>query len=65
MQGISVIIPVLNGEKYISEAITSVLSQGYNRPIEIIVSDDGSADRSLEIAGSFGGSGPRFAVFGS
>lgn len=52
--GISVIVPVYNREKYISECIQSILSQDYNGNIEIIICDDGSSDKSLEIAQSFG-----------
>jgi glycosyltransferase involved in cell wall biosynthesis len=40
---ISVIIPVYNGERFIQEAIRSILNQGYH-PIEILVVDDGSTD---------------------
>jgi len=53
-EGISVIVPVYNSEKFISECIQSILSQEYNGKIEIIISDDGSTDRSLEIAQSYG-----------
>lgn len=54
MQGISVIIPVYNREAYLEEAIRSVLMQNYSGLLEIIVSDDGSSDKSIEIANSFG-----------
>jgi glycosyltransferase involved in cell wall biosynthesis len=54
MKGISVIIPVYNREAFLEEAIKSVLDQNYQGTVEIIISDDGSTDRSLEIAHSFG-----------
>lgn len=46
---ISVIIPVHNGERYLSEAIESVLAQTYHA-IEVIVIDDGSTDGSADVA---------------
>ncbi|NBC67172.1 MAG: glycosyltransferase [Bacteroidetes bacterium] len=49
---ISVIIVVKNGEKYLSDAIESVLNQTY-LPSEILVVDGDSADRTAEIAQSF------------
>jgi glycosyltransferase involved in cell wall biosynthesis len=49
---VSVIVPVYNGERYLAEAIQSVLNQDY-RDIEVVVVDDGSTDRSSEIAEQF------------
>lgn len=45
---ISVIIPVYNGERFLAEAIGSVLGQTLP-PDEVIVVDDGSIDASTEI----------------
>ena len=49
---ISVIIPVYNCEKYLAEAIESVLSQCYPS-LEVIIVDDGSTDSSAEVAAQF------------
>jgi glycosyltransferase involved in cell wall biosynthesis len=51
---ISVVIPVYNGERYLAQAIESVLAQTY-QPIEVIVLDDGSSDGSAGIAQRFSG----------
>ena len=52
-QLISCIVPVFNGERYLSEALNSLLAQTY-KSIEIIVVDDGSTDRTPQVVGSFG-----------
>ena len=49
---ISVILPVYNSEKYISEAIQSILNQTYNN-FELLVLDDGSTDNTLSIINEF------------
>jgi glycosyltransferase involved in cell wall biosynthesis len=50
---ISVIIPVFNGERFIAEAIQSVLNQNYE-PLEMIVVDDGSTDATADVVKTFG-----------
>jgi glycosyltransferase involved in cell wall biosynthesis len=49
---VSIIISVHNCARYLGESIGSALSQSY-RPFEVIVVDDGSTDRSAEVAKSF------------
>ena len=50
---LSILIPVRNGDHYLAETIESVLRQDW-QPIEIVVVDDGSEDRSAEVAEGFG-----------
>lgn len=49
---VSVILPVYNGEKYLAEAIESILFQTYSN-IELIVIDDGSTDASSSIVNHY------------
>jgi glycosyltransferase involved in cell wall biosynthesis len=49
---ISVIIPVYNGEKYLSQTLDSLLRQTFNR-FEVICVDDCSTDSSLSILKSY------------
>jgi len=52
LPAISVCIPTYNGAKYIAQTIESILNQTFT-DFEVIVSDDGSSDKTLEIVGSF------------
>ena len=45
---ISIIMPVYNGEKYLKDALDSVLKQSFS-DFEVICIDDGSTDKSHEI----------------
>lgn len=59
---VSIIMPAFNGEPYIGAAIRSVLEQSYAR-WELLILDDGSADRTAEIAEAFEKSDPRIRLF--
>jgi len=50
---VSCVIPVFNGERFLAEAIKSILGQTYNN-LEVIVVDDGSTDSTAEVVASFG-----------
>ena len=54
---VSVCIPTYNGEKFLIETLNSVLYQTYPN-LEIIISDDNSKDRTIEIANSFKDTSP-------
>jgi glycosyltransferase involved in cell wall biosynthesis len=49
---VSVVLPVFNGETYVSAAMESVLGQTFT-DFELIVIDDGSRDRSPEIIAGY------------
>ena len=46
---VSIVVPLYNKEEYIQRCIDSLLSQTYEH-LEILIVDDGSTDRSGEIA---------------
>ena len=49
---LSVVMPVFNHEKFVGEAIESVLNQTYKN-LELIIIDDGSSDGSINIIKSY------------
>ncbi|MCX6720122.1 MAG: glycosyltransferase family A protein [Candidatus Staskawiczbacteria bacterium] len=59
---VSIIMPVYNVEKYIEEAIESILAQSFFN-FEFLIFNDGSTDRTLEIIQRF--NDPRIKFFDS
>lgn len=49
---VSVIMPIYNAEKYLADAVNSIFEQDYKN-IEIVLVDDCSKDRSVEIIAEF------------
>jgi glycosyltransferase involved in cell wall biosynthesis len=61
---VSVIMANLNGAAHIAEAVRSVLRQT-ERSLELIVSDDGSSDNSLQVAANAAQGDPRLVLLKS
>jgi len=59
---VSVLLPIYNGEKYITNAITTVINQ-IDQDYELIVSIDASSDSSERIARKFEESNERIRVY--
>ena len=53
MSGVGVVIRVRNAEPYVAEAVASVLNQAPS-PIDVVIVDGGSSDRSMEVLATFG-----------
>lgn len=49
---ISILVPIFNVEKYVSECVESIIQQDYKN-IQIILVDDGSTDKSGELCDQF------------
>lgn len=52
--GVSIVIRALNEEKFLPECLRKIKEQSVDAPIEIILVDSGSVDRTVEIALSHG-----------
>ena len=53
MNGVSIIIPAYNSEKTIAECITAAQNLDWDGETEVIVVNDGSSDRTADIASTF------------
>lgn len=58
---VSVVLPVYNGERYLKDAVLSVKAQQYEN-WELLIVDDGSRDRSADIARSYAESDGRIRL---
>jgi glycosyltransferase involved in cell wall biosynthesis len=58
---VSVTMPVYNGERFVGQAIESILRQTY-RELELIVVDDGSTDATPRILAAYAASDDRIVV---
>ncbi|WP_010261897.1 glycosyltransferase [Treponema primitia] len=59
---ISVIVPVYNTEKYLSDCLDSLIGQTF-QDLEILCVDDGSCDNSAEILKTYAEKYPRIRIF--
>lgn len=59
---ISIVLPVYNGERFVSESIESVLAQTYQN-WELLILDDCSTDHSAEIAKAYVHKDPRIHYY--
>lgn len=59
---VSIIIPIYNSEEYLKDCITSVVNQTYKN-LEILLINDGSTDRSIDICNFFAKKDHRIKVF--
>ena len=58
---VSVVIPAYNTDRYLAETLDSVLAQTYSH-FEVVIVDDGSTDRTLEIAQEYAAKDDRIRV---
>src|SRR6266567_1028371 len=62
MPAISVVMPVLNEERHLEEAVGHVLQQDYPAPVEIVLAVGPSRDRTREVAERLAAADPRVTV---
>ena len=58
---VSIVVPVYNVESYLAECLDSIIGQTL-KEIEIIIVNDGSTDKSLDIAQSYAEKDPRIVI---
>ena len=61
---VSIGLPVYNGEQYLAQAVDSILAQDFT-DFELMIVDNASTDRSVEIATKYAAADPRVKVYRS
>ena len=59
---LSIIVPIYNGERWLSATLKSLLASTY-KDFELLLIDDGSTDDSLKIASAFACQDHRIKLF--
>lgn len=62
LPAISVVMPVLNEERHLAEAVAAVLRQDYPAQIEVVLAVGPSRDRTREVAEQLAAADPRITV---
>jgi glycosyltransferase involved in cell wall biosynthesis len=62
MPQVSVGLPVYNGERFVADALASILAQTW-QDLEVIVCDNASTDRTREICEAFAARDPRVRYY--
>jgi glycosyltransferase involved in cell wall biosynthesis len=60
--GVSVIMPILNEERHLTEAVSHITDQDYAGPVEVILAVGPSHDRTAQIAAELAAADPRIRV---
>lgn len=59
---VSVVMPILNEEGHLADAVRSVLAQEYPGPLEVVIAVGPSRDRTHEVADELAAADPRIVV---
>ena len=60
--GVSVVLPILDEERFLAGAISAILAQRYDGPLEVILALGPSRDRTNEIAAKLAAKDPRVVL---
>ncbi|MGZ4776538.1 MAG: glycosyltransferase, partial [Oryzihumus sp.] len=58
LPAVSVVMPILNEERHLEEAVAAVLGQDYAGPVEVVLALGPSRDRTDEIAAALAAADP-------